>query len=274
VGQIVAALATTHAPQLLIRPKDTEDPHEVARTHAAMRALGERLDASGADTLVIVGLDHLENYLDNVIAPFIVYTGDEVEGEYGPYRPRFRVDGELAEQMLEGALERGFDLAYSQNTRLDHSFVVPLHFIHPTRRLPIVPVIVNAYVAPQPMPRRCYDLGRALREVLLASDRRVALLASGGMSHYPGTPRYPNPDFAFDRELLAALRRGEGHRLLAMTPRQLDEAGNIELRTWMVVMGMIGAEQPATVVHYEPCWHHGQGVLYWAVEPSAEASRA
>jgi len=272
MGEIVAALATTHAPQLLIRPRETEDAHEVARTHAAMRRLGERLDASSADALVIVGLDHLENYLDHVIAPFIVYTGDEIEGEFGPYRPRFSVDRGLAEHVLAGVLERGFDIAYSQRTILDHSFVVPLHFVHPSKRLPIVPIIVNAYVAPQPAPARCYALGRALREVLLASERRVALLASGGMSHFPGTPRYPSPDFAFDRSLLASLAQGKGRRLVEMTGRQLDEVGNIELRTWMVVMGVIGAERPATVVNYEPCWHHGHGVLYWDLEPALARS--
>lgn len=274
MGEIVAALATTHAPQLLIRPKETEDDHEVARTHDAMRRLGARLDACGADTLVIVGLDHLENYLDHVIAPFIVYTGDEIEGEFGPYRPRFRVDRALAEAVLYGALDRGFDIAYSQNTILDHSFVVPLHFVHPAKRLPIVPIVVNAYVAPQPAPRRCHDLGRALGEIFRASDRRVALLASGGMSHYPGTPRYPNPDFEFDRRLLASLERGDGRRLIEMTPRQLDEAGNVELRTWMVVMGMIGADRPATVVNYEPCWHHGHGVLYWDLAPARAEARS
>lgn len=274
MGEIVAALATTHAPQLLIRPKETEDAEEVARTHAAMRRLGERLDASSADAVVIFGIDHLENYLDHVIAPFIVYTGDEVGGDYGPYRPRFRVDQKLAEQVLYGLLERGFDLAYSQNTTLDHSFVVPLHFIHPSKRLPLVPIIVNAYMAPQPSPRRCHDLGRALREVLLASDRRVALLASGGMSHFPGTPRYPNPDFEFDRSLLASLERGDGRRLVDMTAGQLDAAGNVELRTWTVVLGAIGADRRATVLHYEPCWHHGHGVLYWDLAGATAGARS
>jgi protocatechuate 4,5-dioxygenase beta chain/2,3-dihydroxyphenylpropionate 1,2-dioxygenase len=271
MGEIVAALATTHAPQLLIRPRDTEDPHEVARTQAAMRRLGERLDAAGADTLVIVALDHLENYLDHVVAPFIVYTGDEVQGEFGPYRPSFTVDRTLAEQILYGVLERDVDVAWSQNTILDHSFVIPLHFIHPSRRLPIVPIVVNAYMAPQPSPRRCEALGRALREVVQTSHRRVALLASGGMSHYPGTPRYPQPDFEFDRQLLAGLERGEGRRLLDLTPTELDAAGNIELRTWMVVMGAIGASHKATVVGYEPCWHHGHGVLFWDLAEAAQA---
>jgi len=271
MGSIVAALATTHAPQLLIRPRDTEPAEEVARTHEAMRRLGERLQASGADTIVIVGLDHLENYLDHVVAPFIVYTGEQVEGEFGPYRPRFTVDRKLAEQILYGVLDRDVDVAWSQRTVLDHSFVVPLHFIEPSCCVPIVPIVVNAYMAPQPSPRRCAALGRALREVILASDRRVAVLASGGMSHYPGTPRYPHPDFEFDRRLLGSLEQGDGRRLLDLTATDLDAVGNIELRTWMVLMGAIGADRHATVVNYEPCWHHGQGVLYWDVP--AEATR-
>ena len=273
MGDIVAALATTHAPQLLIRPKDSEDPHEVARTHAAMRRLGELLDASAVETIVMIGLDHVENYLDHVIAPFIVYTGREIEGDFGPYRPRFRVDSALAEHILHESLERGFDLAYSQDTRLDHSFVIPLHFIHPSRELPLVPVIVNAYVAPQPTPRRCYQFGQALGQILRASGRRVALLASGGMSHFPGTPRYPHPDFDFDRSLLRDLERGHGQRLVEMTGAQLDQAGNIELRTWLVLMGVIGADRPATVLTYEPCWHHGHGVLYWDLGPGVRATR-
>ncbi len=266
MGEVVAALATTHAPQLLIRPKETEDAGEVARVHAAMRRLGAHLDASGAESLIVFALDHVENYLDQVVAPFVVCTGEQVEGEFGPYRPRYRVDTDLAEHILFQGIERGFDLAYSQNTLLDHSFVIPLHFIAPENRLPIVPIVVNSYVAPQPTPRRCFEFGRALREIILTGGRRVALLASGGMSHYPGTPQYPHPNFDFDRRLLDDLKKGEGRRLIEMTGRQLDEAGNVELRTWMVVMGIVGADRPATVVTYEPCWHHGHGVLYWDLE--------
>lgn len=268
MGEITAALATTHAPQLLIRPRATEDPEEVARTHAAMAQLGRALDESGAETIVFFGIDHLENYLDDGVAPFVVYTGDEIEGEFGPYRPRYRVDRELAERILHESIEAGIDLAYSQRALLDHSFIIPLRFVHPGNRLPIVPIIVNVYLAPQPTPARCFQVGEALRDILLRSGRTVALLASGGMSHYPGTPKYPNPEFDFDRELLGRLAKGDGAVMRQMSSKLLDEKGNVELRTWMVLMGVIGAETPATIVHYEPCWHHGHAVLYWNLEQS------
>ena len=58
----------------------------------------------------------------------------------------------------------------------------------------------------------------------------------------PHSPLYPQPNFDFDKDLLAALEAGKGRQLLDLTPAELDAAGNIELRTWMVVMGAIGAE--------------------------------
>jgi aromatic ring-opening dioxygenase LigB subunit len=268
MGHITTALATTHAPQLLIRPKESEDREEVERTHAAMGELGRQLDASDAETIVMFAIDHAENFLDQAVAPFTVFTGNEVEAAFGPHRPRYRVDRELAEWILHESIEAGNDLAYSQRVVLDHSFITPLRFVHPSNRLPIVPIIVNVYLAPQPTPARCFQFGEMLRDVLLRGPRRVALLASGGMSHYPGTTQYAHPDFEFDRKLLKQLEGGEGGVMRRMSSKYLDEVGNIELRTWMVLMGVIGEQTPATVVHYEPCWHHGHGMLYFNLDRS------
>ena len=78
----------------------------------------------------------------------------------------------------------------------------------PEPALPIVPLYVNVYLPPQPTPRRCYAWGRTLRTILDARPERVALMVSGGLSHFPGTDRYSSPDFEFDRALLAVAVRG------------------------------------------------------------------
>src|SRR3989442_13563296 len=80
---------------------------------------------------------------------------------------------------------------------------------------PIVPLHVNVYLPPQPTPRRCYEWGRALGEILGARPERVALIASGGMSHYPGTDRYASPDFDWDRRVLGTLAPRPGAGLAA-----------------------------------------------------------
>jgi 2,3-dihydroxyphenylpropionate 1,2-dioxygenase len=91
------------------------------------------------------------------------------------------------------------------------------------------------------------------------------LLASGGMSHYPGTERYASPDFDWDRQLLAALAEGRGAETARLTGEELDKAGNVELRTWITLLGAVGSAR-ADVVCYEPSWHHGNAVVAWAVQ--------
>ncbi len=144
------------------------------------------------------------------------------------------------------------------------AFFVPLHFTMPAPEVPIVPLHVNVYLPPQPTPQRCHAWGRALGEILGARPERVVLMASGGMSHYPGTDRYASPDFDWDRRVLDTLRDGRGAELAALTGEELDKAGNVELRTWITVLGAVGAAK-AEIYCYEPSWHHGNAVVEWQV---------
>ena len=100
--------------------------------------------------------------------------------------------------------------------------------------------------------------------ILGARPERVVLMASGGMSHFPGTDRYASPDFEWDRQALERLRLGRGRELGALTGEELDKAGNVELRTWITLLGAVG-DAPADVYCYEPSWHHGNAVVEWRV---------
>ena len=172
--------------------------------------------------------------------------------------------GTITRGIVEQGIEAGFDLTYSQDVRLDYAFYVPLHFTMPEPPLPIVPLYVNVYLPPQPAPRRCYAWGQTLRRVLDARPERVALVASGGLSHYPGTDRYASPDYEFDRALLASLGEGRGPETARLTGDELDKAGNVELRTWITLLGALGSAR-AGVLCYEPSWHHGNAVVAWPV---------
>src|SRR5438876_776411 len=145
-----------------------------------------------------------------------------------------------------------------------YAFFVPLHFTMPEPAVPIVPLHVNVYLPPQPTPRRCHAWGQALGAILGARPERVVLMASGGMSHYPGTDRYASPDFDWDRRILDTLRDGRGAELAALTGEELDKAGNVELRTWITVLGAVGGAK-AEIYCYEPSWHHGNAVVEWSL---------
>lgn len=260
---LVFAAALPHTPQLLVRP-ETEDRDLVLRVHRAYGAVRERLTATRPDVIAVIGGDHVEGFFLDAVPALAVFVGDRVSGQFDRYRYTFDVHEPLARAIVEQGIEAGFDLAYSQDVRLDYAFYVPLHFAMPAPALPIVPLYVNVYLPPQPTPRRCHAWGQALRAILDRRPERVALIASGGLSHYPGTDRYASPDFEWDRQLLGTLAEGRGADTAGLTGDELDKAGNVELRTWIALLGAVG-DARAEVVCYEPSWHHGNAVVTWPV---------
>jgi 2,3-dihydroxyphenylpropionate 1,2-dioxygenase len=260
---LVAAVACPHTPQLLIRP-DTEDRELVLRVHAAYARVKALLTGARPDVICVIGGDHVEGFFLNAVPAFAVYAGARVSGTFGRYEYTLPVHEPLARAILEQGIEREFDLAYSQDLKLDYAFYVPLHFTMPEPPVAIVPLYVNVYLPPQPTPRRCYAWGRALREILDARPERIALLASGGMSHYPGTDRYASPDFDWDRHMLALLAEGRGADTARLTGEELDKAGNVEFRTWITLLGAVG-DARADILGYEPSWHHGNAMVVWPV---------
>ena len=266
---LVAAVSAPHAPQLLATP-DTSNAEMIKAVHEAMGKCKEHLASLDVDTVVCIANDHVEGFFLDAVPAFAVYTGLECRGSFGPGRQYvYKVNTHLAEAILWKSLEDDFDLAYSQNLSMDYAFFIPLHFMHPSTEIPIVPLFVNAYLPPQPTPRRCYAWGRELARILAERPERIALVASGGLSHYPGTVRYSNPDFSFDRWVLDVLEKGQGSELAKLTSEDLDKAGNIELRPWITALGVVG-DAPAEVLTYQPEWHHGYGVIKWDVKQATD----
>ncbi len=259
MAEIVAAGAAVHAPQLLSRPPH-EDAGKLDASTDGLRAFGQVLGDARPDAIILIGLDHLETFWLEAVPAFTIVLSPTVTAHYTTHTRTARVHTELATHLLRGAIARDFDLTYSQDALLGHAFLTPLEFVVGERDIPIVPLLVNTYLPPIPSPRRAYALGQALREALSERDERVAVIASGGMSHFPGTARYEAPNFAFDEWVISEIARGRSADLLALTPVNLDEVGESELMTWFVMLGLIG-EVPGRLLTYQELSHHGHGVV-------------
>jgi 2,3-dihydroxyphenylpropionate 1,2-dioxygenase len=94
---------------------------------------------------------------------------------------------------------------------------------------------------------------------------RAVMLASGGMSHLPGTERYSTPSVDWDRALLEKLKTGNLRSLLSHNDQMADDNGEGELRTWQILAGALGERVP-DVVACEPSWHHVYGVVGFTTE--------
>jgi 2,3-dihydroxyphenylpropionate 1,2-dioxygenase len=259
MGEIVAAMATCHAPQLFTYPPD-EDPAQLDASIAGMRELGKLLDETRPDVVIFLGSDHLETYSLNCVPTFAIVAGNRATAEFAGRRYDLPVHRAMAEDLLYKLVGAGFDLAYSEDAVLGHTFAVPFEFVIGERDIPVIPIHTNVYMPPLPSARRCAALGREIANVIAARSERVAIIASGGMSHYPGTWKYPQPEFEFDRWIIQELEQGNADVVLDLTSEQLDAAGNTELLPWAVLLGAIG-NVPGELVQYTPTWHHGHAMM-------------
>jgi 2,3-dihydroxyphenylpropionate 1,2-dioxygenase len=265
MGQIVAAGATVHAPQFFSYPP-TEDFAQLDAGIAAMRQLGHQmLDETQPEAVIVVGSDHLETFFLSAVPTFALIGGERVKAAFAgrsydvPCHP-------MSEGLIEHLVASGFDMVYSQDAVLGHAFAAPFEWVIEKRDIPVVAMFVNTYLPPLPTARRCAALGEAIAAYLGKRPERVAIIASGGLSHYPGTWKYPQPAYDFDRWAIAQMERGNTEAILSLSNRQIDEVGNTEILTWAVMMGAIGAQR-GELLTYQPTWHHGHAVMRFLPPP-------
>jgi len=260
MGEIVAAIGTCHTPYMFTRPPD-EKPEQLDQAVAGMAELGRVLDETRPDVIIFMGSDHVETFSVTCIPTFAIIAGSRAIAKFAGREYNLPVHREMAEDLLTKlVVDHSFDVAYSEDAELGHAFAVPFEHVIGKRDIPVIPFFTNVYVPPLPTPKRCAALGRAIAEIVKGRKERVAVIASGGMSHFPGTTKYLQPEFDFDRWLVAQFEEGNTGALLEMTGTQLDEVGNTEMLTWAMMFGAIGP-QPGTLIDYIPTWHHGLAMM-------------
>jgi gallate dioxygenase len=109
----------------------------------------------------------------------------------------------------------------------------------------IVPLQVGVLQFPIPTARRCYKLGQALRRAIESypEDLRIALVATGGLSHQVHGERAGFNNTAWDERFLD-LYENDPERLCDMTHAELAELGGVEgaeVIMWLVMRGALSA---------------------------------
>jgi Catalytic LigB subunit of aromatic ring-opening dioxygenase len=256
----------------------------VQRVQHGFGTLREQLEAARPDALVIVGDDQTEVFSKAFVPAIAVHLGEEASGTTSiswigekpeDNRVTLRNNPALARAMVERLMARGFDPAYVEEllplgrpaNGLGHAFTRLSRVLGTTDTgLPTIIVFLNAYHPPLPSAARCYALGRALGDFFADRPERVAVLASGGLSHCPMGPRAGWVDEPLDRWVLDRLADGEGARLQELFTFDSDtlRSGTGEIRSWITVAGAFDGVR-ATVIDYIPARHAvtGLGFAYW-----------
>ena len=266
------ALAAAADPLIAAEIEPAVIARRVAACEDAIARLSDAIAEAAPDTVIIVGDDQHEQYLDDNMPALLVYWGETIRNDvlrlpddapaywrrarmayHEADGPRdYPVDAALGRHLIESLMDAGFDVAQARELGRDHGEGHAFGFVH--RRLlrdpmpAVVPVVLNTYFPPnQPTAKRCLGLGRAIAASVATwrADARVAIVASGGLSHFT-----INEDL--DRRVLKACFEADGAALAALPPAQLT-SGNSEIRNWITVAG--AAENLTTEWQdYQPCY--------------------
>ena len=252
-----------------LKPEVWEGKYQ--RVQAAIESLAAALEAADADVALVIGDDQRELFIDDGIPAFACFTGPELvdmlpdeavlqripKGIRAAYwavhadEPATHlVAQELSAHVAEQLAWDDFDLTVVRQQpagrTLGHAFTFPRYRLGLPHSTPIVPVFVNTYYPPNvPSATRCYQLGRALRRAVESwpDDARVAVIASGGLSHFV-------VDEDLDHRVLDGLTSRDAS-VLGSLPRDQLRSGNSEILNWVAAAGAL-EHLAATVLDYIP----------------------
>lgn len=259
MSTVIGGAMLPHAPQFFTMP-DTEDKALVEQVRKVAADIGKNLKALKPDLWIIFSNDHAEQFFHNAAPPFTIHVGGEASGEFAGRKFHWKVPSEIGFELVRQLYRQGFDPAFTSTAKIDYAIGIPLTHIGLTE--PVLPIYVNAYLPPQPTMERCYAFGQAIARSVTALGLKTVILSSGGMSHFPGTDRYSNPELAWDNKVLEKLATGNLKSLIGYDEAELDDTGNIELRCWACAAGALGERKP-DVVSMDPSWHHNYASLAW-----------
>jgi len=259
MSEIVWAAATAHTGAMMRAPKgDPDDLARAERVFAGFAALSASLKAARPDVIVVAATDHFLTFDYAALPLFAVGTGTHFpgHGEFGvPKRDYAGVAG-LGEAVHADLVAAGFDAASARELPLDHSFSCPLQLLLAGWDAPVLPIYVNCTVEPLPRLDRCLAFGRAMGEALRRQTLapRVAVIGTGGLSHWVGMPETGHINQAFDRRFLEHYSAGRFDHIAAWDADEVvRSAGNgaAEIRNWLLAAGAARA-RAARVLAYEP----------------------
>ena len=255
---LVYAGVCSHAPGITGRA-DQADPEVRDAFYAAFHRMRDDLAASGAEALVVVAAEHFANFFMDNMPAFAMGMADFYDGPIEDPGwlgiDRFRAPGnrDLSARLITEVMQT-VDVAYAEEWRFDHGIAVPLHFLTPGFDLPVVPANINCQGPPLAPLHRAWAFGEALRRAADSVPEKVAIVGTGGISHWPATPDSGKINEAWDRDFLDRWARNDRRALLDYDDLSIYAdagQGGFEIRTFLAISAAASGA-PGTVHFYAP----------------------
>lgn len=190
-SKIAVAFGVTHTPGLG-NQMDRPDPAQIDRILGGFYLVRQQIAAAKPDVMIAFINDHFDMFTLRNMPAFAIGVGQthwgptpETQGWIQMERGPVPGHAAVATAIYESLMAEGIELFRFEEAEFVHNVLMPKKFFWPDLDIPVVPIFVNCFMPPLPTWRRAYDLGLAVRKVIDSRPERVALMASGGISHWP-----------------------------------------------------------------------------------------
>ena len=264
MASILGAVAASHTPTIGFALDTGKQRDPVWQPiFEAFEAPKRWLAEQKPDAIVVIYNDHISSFFLDHYSAFSLGVGEqfEVADEGGGARdlPPILGSPELAAHIGSSLMAESFDLSFFQGRALDHGCFSPLSLLLPRTQdaqgkeqwpVPIIPLQVGVLQFPTPSAQRCFDLGKALRRAIESFEgqdgkpMRIAILATGGLSHQVHGERAGFNNTAWDAQFLQLIEQ-DPDRLAQLTQAELTQLGGAEgseVIMWLIMRGALSAQ--------------------------------
>ncbi|MEI6597017.1 MAG: class III extradiol dioxygenase subunit B-like domain-containing protein, partial [bacterium] len=246
---IVFSAIVPHPP-ILIPTIGKENINQLKTTSDAFLKLEQDLYASQPETVIIISPHgHLqeEAFTINLCPEFTVNFED-----FGDLATKFILNGDVGlAYKIKEKLETKVPLQLISEPELDYGASVPLYLL--TQHLPKIKIIPTYYSGLDLTAH--FNFGQIIKSNLLVSNTRIAIIASGDLSHKlsKNSPSGYNPKGKkFDKKLIDGLLKKETGEIIKFKPELIADAGECGLKSIIILLGILeGMKYEPQLLSYE-----------------------
>jgi protocatechuate 4,5-dioxygenase beta chain len=269
MATVVGGFIMPHTPLMFTAP-NAVGAERYKKISGYYSAVSTRLRELRVDTVIIAGADHYLIFGPDCLPQYLIGIGDAkgpIDRIPGLEEVALRTDQSLARHIRQSGARSGFDWAVATTLPVDHSILIPHQLcVRPAgAEIATVPVYLACGVEPCLDKQRAYALGQSVARAIAAfpEQRRVAVIGSGGISHWVGLPEMGKVNEEFDRMVLDHMVHGRAEELIAIPDSELMAAagnGAMEIRNFLFALGVTGGTS-GVIIGQEPApeWITGLG---------------
>ena len=247
-------------PPIVVPEVGGKEAIKVKNTAEAMLEIGRRVKSSGADILIMIS-PHSPVFEDAIA----IHANQQLHGDLGQFgasQVAFSLTNEtdLVAAIIKAAEDAGILTAeinrqlankFHISLELDHGLMVPLYFLRQAAvELPVVAIAIGLLPFEE-----LYAFGMAVQKAVQTYGKKVALLASGDLSHClkKGAPSgYDPKGEEFDKAIVRLTETADVEGIIRLQPELLERAAECGFRPLVMLFGALeGYQVKSEVLSYE-----------------------